>query len=994
MSKGFLSVAERHKLNSFPREITTDDLARYFVLSAVDLEQVQQQRGGHNRFGFALQLCVLRYLGFLPDDLARPPHPILRLLAHQLDLNPDVINHYAVRLQTGSDHQSLIMAHLGYRRASPTDLKRLEAWLVERALEHDRPKFLLHLAADRLRWDRIVRPGLTVLERLVGQARQQARKQTYRHIEHLLTDKRRSFLDDLLAVDVGSYRTTLAWLQQMPTDHNAKQLNTTLHKIRFLQQLGVPDWDVAAVNPNRLKYLANIGNRATNQQLLRSSELRRYPILVAFLKQSLYDLTDVVVDLFDANLWERRSKSKAELDEMRLKASRSINEKLREYMNLTRMVVDESIRPIDLRQTIFEHYQPGVLQQMVVDTASLIRPKNDEAIDFFGNRYSYVRQFAVHFLRTLTFHAQKPTSELLNAINLLQSLNKLNERQLPLDAPTSFITKPWHEYVFERNGKLSRRYYELAVLWELRLSLRSGDIYVAHARRYADPNTYLMPPAEWTKQKHEVVRLTQTPIDGKERIHEREQQLQQLAIRVEALHNRQGWLRSKKGHWVLTAHEDTGRPESAEILEDELARRLPQIDITDLVLEVDGWVQFSNCFSHASTHAVPTGSEELTYLYAAILAQGCNFSLAQMARSGRLHQHRLLHTNTWHMRDETLKAAIAMIVDHHHHLDISKLWGLGTFSSSDGQRFPMTGRNRKARSLVRYFGYRRGVTFYTWVSDQFSQYGSKAIASTMRDSTYVLDEILANETELPILEHTTDSHGYSEIVFALFDLLGLSFTPRIRDIADIQLYRTDGLDLNDLPTVRKRLSKRINLKLILDNWDEIMRLIGSLKLGWVTASLVIQKIQAAARKGQLARALQEYGRLVKTIHALSWYESLEKRRWTNRQLNKGEAVHALRAHLMIANRGTIQRKSDAGLRHQVGCLNLLTNAVILWNSVYMAEALKQLEKEGFNFNTEDVQHIWPTRYEHINVYGKYEFNLEEVQRTSLRELRNPHSLDP
>ena len=80
------------------------------------------------------------------------------------------------------------------------------------------------------------------------------------------------------------------------------------------------------------------------------------------------------------------------------------------------------------------------------------------------------------------------------------------------------------------------------------------------------------------------------------------------------------------------------------------------------------------------------------------------------------------------------------------------------------------------------------MTFYTWTSDQFSQYGTKVIPATVRDATYVLDEILDNETELPILEHTTDTAGYTEIVFALFDLLGLQFSPRIRDLGDQRLY--------------------------------------------------------------------------------------------------------------------------------------------------------------------------------------------------------------
>ena len=58
----------------------------------------------------------------------------------------------------------------------------------------------------------------------------------------------------------------------------------------------------------------------------------------------------------------------------------------------------------------------------------------------------------------------------------------------------------------------------------------------------------------------------------------------------------------------------------------------------------------------------------------------------------------------------------------------------------------------------------------------------------MRDATYLLDGILDNETELNILEHTTDTAGYTDVMFALFDVLGLRFSPRIRDVGKKSLY--------------------------------------------------------------------------------------------------------------------------------------------------------------------------------------------------------------
>ncbi len=809
MATGFLTAAERVRLNTYPEDLASGDLGRFFTLTPQDLALVEQQRGDHNRLGFALQLSTLRYLGFIPENL----------------------------------------------------------------------------------------------------------------------------LD---------------------------------------------------------------GARSTNQQLQRSAPLRRYPLLIAFLKQALTELTDVVVDLFDACLWQRHADAKQELDQLRLRAARSTNEKLRIYSELTKIVVNGEVPDAAVRMQVFERFSSDRLQQLIEETDHLIRPPNDEALDLFAQRYSYFRQFSPTFLATLTFRSHRQGDPLIQAVELLKQLNASGKRAVPIDAPTAFIADAWWAYVSEQNGHLNRRYYELAVLWELRLALRAGDVFVEHARRYADPNTYLIPHQIWPAQRPEVIRLTLTPPSGETRLQEREAELQTLSERVERLHaEKNSWLRTEKGKWVLTPPEGEERPASATALEEAIADRLPRLDITDLLIEVDRWTGFSRHFFQTAPGAVNQNEQEMKHLYASLLAQACNFSLAQMSRTSGLAYHQLVYMSTWHLREETLKAANTELVNYHHGLEVSQRWGAGTVSSSDGQRLPVSGKQRQARSILRYFGYRSGVTFYTWTSDQFSLYGGKAVTTTVRDATYVLDEILANETELPILEHTTDTSGYTEIVFALFDLLGLTFTPRIKDLADQQLYRTDAFDLSRCPTVRVRLSKRLSSPLILEMWDEMLRLAGSLKLSWATASLVIQKLHASARKSELAKALQEYGRLIKTLHALSWYESEEKRRWANRQLNKGEAVHSLKVYLSVGNRGMLRRKTDEGLQHQVGCLNLVTNAVILWNSVYMDAALKHLEQEGYAVNPDDLNHVWPTRGEYVNVYGKYEFNLTEARlRNGLRELRLPDALNP
>lgn len=93
---------------------------------------------------------------------------------------------------------------------------------------------------------------------------------------------------------------------------------------------------------------------------------------------------------------------------------------------------------------------------------------------------------------------------------------------------------------------------------------------------------------------------------------------------------------------------------------------------------------------------------------------------------------------------------------------------------------------------------------------------------------------------------------------------------------------------------------------------------------------------------------------------------------------------------MFANEGQIRKSQLEDQVCQASCLTLVTNAVIVWNTRYMQVVIDQLKREGQQISDEDLRHISPCRFEHINKYGKYSFEVEkEMNRDGLRELRNP-----
>lgn len=208
-------------------------------------------------------------MGFSPNSVADAPPDVTEYVAKQLHPNPESLSGYRKRIPTRTVHFQRIKHYLGFRKADANYLQSLSKWLVDRALEHENPLLLLNLSCDKLIKDKIVRPGITRLERLVATATNNANKETFIQLKPLLTKNRRNFLDLLLIPDTSSRKTQLTWLRKRATSNSTREILATIGKLHLLRDQGVDRWDLSSLNPNRQKILAQIGRRATNQYLQR-----------------------------------------------------------------------------------------------------------------------------------------------------------------------------------------------------------------------------------------------------------------------------------------------------------------------------------------------------------------------------------------------------------------------------------------------------------------------------------------------------------------------------------------------------------------------------------------------------------------------------------------------------------------------------------------------------------------------------------------------------
>jgi TnpA family transposase len=208
------------------------------------------------------------------------------------------------------------------------------------------------------------------------------------------------------------------------------------------------------------------------------------------------------------------------------------------------------------------------------------------------------------------------------------------------------------------------------------------------------------------------------------------------------------------------------------------------------------------------------------------------------------------------------------------------------------------------------------------------------------------------------------------------------------DIGDSRLWRIDPEA--EYGEFDKLGLYKINLQLITQQWDDVLRLVGSLKLGRVSPRGVMQMLRLANRPTKLAQAIREIGRIEKTLHLLTYIDDVDKRRHILTQLNRGEARHQLARNLFNGKRGEIYEQYREGQENQLGALGLVLNVIVLWNTIYMEEILKQLRREGFPVLESDEASLSPLVNDHMNTLGKYLFVLPDlVAQGHLRPLRNP-----
>lgn len=993
----FLSESQREHYGQFAGELSVVELAQHCHLDDKDRALIKRRRGDHNRLGFAVQLCTVRCLGTFLADPIHVPNNMVEFIARQVgECDPQCLPQYLDRKQTKYTHQAEIQCAYGYREFNEAPWRfRLSRLLYAQAwTSTERPSQQFDIATHWLAVNKVLLPGSSTLERLVSQIRERAANRLWTKLSSLPDRSQAAALEELLQIETGAHTTALDRLRQAPVHVSGPAFLAALARYIELRALGTHQLDFTGIPLVRLKVLARHAAQISAYRTARMPDDRRLASLVAFAHSYETQALDDALDVLDLLVSDITSRAKNLGKRSRLRTLKDLDKAALALARACALILDEGQNPDDLRASIFSLIAKPQLEQAIGTINEIARPPEGVFHEEMVEQYSRLKRVVPRLLADIQFKATASGVPVLQALAFLQTVDG-SQKDMPSHAPVAFVTNSWRRLVFEKGGDISRSGYTLCLMDRLQDALRRRDIYVEDSDRWGDHRSKLLQGAEWEANKVQIYRSLGHPINVDEALAGLSKQLdtayrqtiqhfdQNTAVRVEYTNG--------KPSLTITALAKLDEPESLLALHDKVTALMPSIDLTELLLEVHAHTGFLDAFSHIS-EANARASDMSTSICAVLLAEACNIGREPFVRPAtpELTRHRLLWAHQNYIRTETLIEANARLVNHQSKIPLAKCFGGGEVASADGMRFVTSGKTIHSGANRKYFGSGRGITWYNFLSDQYAGFHGIVVPGTLRDSIFVLEGLLEQQTGLTPREIMTDTAGASDMIFGLFWLLGYQFSPRLADAGEATLWRIDKEA--DYGVLDELVRNCIKPQRVEGQWDEMLRVAGSLKLGAVSASELIRSLLKSDRPSALAQAIIEVGRINKTLYLLNYIDNEDYRRRILTQLNRGESRHAVARAICYGKRGEIQQSYREGQEDQLGALGLVTNAVVLWNTIYMDAAINQLREQGEEINEADLARLSPLINKHINMLGHYLFALAEgVKPGVLRPLNEPNT---
>jgi TnpA family transposase len=752
-------------------------------------------------------------------------------------------------------------------------------------------------------------------------------------------------------------------------------------KLSMIEQTGALEINLNWLNNNYKRHLSNYAINSDAYKLRELTPIHRYASLVCFLQDAYQNVMDYIFDMYTKALTSVHSKAETTVNNYNKAKRNVIRSCLTHHKKLCHELLDVAAGTSNIA-TVLKKFPSTNLQEQIEEVEVLLSGKYSNRFNIVAGRFNYLRKMAKPLLENLKFDVADTGNEsLLLAMQLVLELINGTRRSIPDDTQLDFLPKNMQKAVVEY-GKINRRKYEVAIFTAIRDHVQCGNIAIKGSKRFGNLDNFFISTHEWEPIKETFYQRSNFPRNSSDVAEYLTNRLQNAFDYFFEHERTNAFAKVGKEGWVLSTDvAETLTNEQKQKLEaftQWLSSYMRIIKLPDLLIEVDNDLHFTDPFLPATRQQERT-AEDICNILTTIMAYGCNIGAYTMAEMiAGVSYKQIKYIFDWQITDEAQRRALADVVNGISSIEVTKAWGEGKTSGSDGQRF---GYHKK--TLYRTFSHKFNdfaIEFYTFVADNYAPFYNLAKESTDRDSSKVLDGHLYNVSDLNIEEHYTDTHGYTEINFAAFAWLGISFSPRIKNIKSQWLYKIDeNRNYGSLTPFVEGNGHSIKMNYIIDNWDRMAQFYASLEAGHVTASTALKRIVGFTSKNHFYQANLQLGRILKTEHILYWMADPRKRKRTRKGLLKVEQIHQLARDITYGNRGRLKGKTLEEITSSGNCTTLIMAAIIYWQTKEISRIVKDHNPDEEEIDLSLLTHISPIEWSNVILYGEYKLNRELVK---------------
>jgi TnpA family transposase len=1001
-----LSANERHTFETPP---VFDDAQRQRAFDLPDglLQLVRKVRKPALQIGFILNCAYFSAAKrfFVSKDFRERD---VQFAANLLGLDGAQFDRSIYQIRTLDRHQHHILQFYGYSRFNAKAEAFIVSEITAMATSHLKPKLIFSRCLDLLIREHVQLPSEHRLAGLIARALAQRKHQLVERIDQLIPVGLREALDELFVQDASeadepmpgvtsSYRLTLLKrLSQSTRVGDVKQRTVDLALMKNVHDQVFTLLPALGLGRDGIDYFANSVIRSQIFQLMRRKDADRYLHVLAFIAHQYYCLQDNLVDTLLTTVQSHQNACLKEIKDLSFDSRRQRNDLLAQLLetldhavlnvlNQARSLVHDTQLDDTAKIRQLEALLPAndisTQEPVSVMAARMAVTANRENTDYYSileSRSLKLQNRVSPIIKTLDFKGDG-AAELLGAISHFKAKDGLISKS----APQGFLDADEAKVVVRGDQIVRISLYKAFLFMHIARALKAGTLNIEHSYKYRSFDDYLISKERWHKEKTDL--LKRADLDE---FTDPKPIFAQLAAALHAQYVtvNQRFNIGNNLHLKIKANGKfhIATPKQDEEADEPLRPFLPNrhyVPLPEILATVNNQAGFSAEFQHWQQRKTKAIRDKA--MYAGIMGLGCAIGTRRMALiASGVGESELVNAVNWHFSLENVRAANDRIIRRTSEIPLSEIYRRTAGSlhtASDGQKFAVRKDSLNANYSFKYFGKDQGASAYSFIDERQLLWHSLVFSSAERESAYVIDGLMRNDVVKSDI-HSTDTHGYSEAIFAVTHLMGISYAPRIKGINRQNLYAFRTAPDIDRTSWAITHDKYVNENLAAENWDDMLRLIATIKLKESTASDIFRRLNSYAKQHVLYRTLKAFGQIIKSLFILRYLDDVDLRQAIEHQLNRVELANRFTRAVAVGSPREFLQGDKEDQEVAEACNRLIKNAIVCWNYLYLQKKVDALKSQD---QKNDLIAVISTHsmlsWRHINLLGEYDFSDQKLK---------------